>query len=100
LDPHLDGANAASGTPYFTASRGDKYKAWDASATFDYMPNQFITFRAEYNDRSADLPYFAGREGVTPPGGNTGPAGSLVPGWSPDLRKNERRLTTALLVKS
>jgi hypothetical protein len=36
---------------------------------------------------------------VTPPGGNTGPAGSQVPGWSPDLRKSENRITLALLVK-
>ena len=24
------------------------YKAWDASATLDYMPSQYITFRWEY----------------------------------------------------
>jgi len=33
------------GTPYFTASPGDRFKAWDGSATFDYMPSQFTTFR-------------------------------------------------------
>ena len=99
LVPPINGATAASGTPYFTAGPGDKYKAWDASGTFDFMPNQFVTFRFEYNYRSADVPYFAGRGGVTPPGGNTGPAGSAVPGWAPDLVKSERRLTGALLVK-
>jgi hypothetical protein len=36
---------------------------------------------------------------VTPPGGNTGPAGSLVPGFTPDLRHSESRLTFAFLVK-
>ena len=43
------------------------------SVTFDYMPSQFITFRAEFNHRAANVPYFSGPGGVTPPGGNTGP---------------------------
>lgn len=73
LLPPINGATAFSGTPYFTANPGDKFKAWDASATFDYMPSQFITFRLEYNHRAANVPYFAGPGGVTPPGGNTGP---------------------------
>jgi len=99
LIPPINGATAASGTPYFTANPGDPYKAWDASATFDYMPSQYITFRWEYNHRAANVPYFSGRGGVTPPGGNTGTAGSLVDGWAPDLRKTEDRLNMAILVK-
>jgi hypothetical protein len=99
LVPPINGATAASGTPYFTAAPGDKYKAWDGSFTFDYMPTQFSTFRVEYNYRGANVPYFAGQGGVTPPGGNSGPAGSLVPGFSPDLRKSENRMTFAFLVK-
>jgi hypothetical protein len=63
------------------------------------MPSQFVTFRAEYNYRKANVPYFAGQGGVTPPGGNTGAPGLLVPGWAPDLRKSENRITFALLVK-
>ncbi len=99
LVPPINGATALSGTPYFTAAPGDPYKAWDVQATFDYMPSQFVTFRAEFNHRAASVPYFAGPGGVTPPGGNTGPAGSLVPGWAPDLAKTENRVTFALLVK-
>jgi len=99
LIPPINGATAFSGTPYFTAAPGDKYRAWDASVTFDYMPTQFSTFRIEYNHRAANVPYFTGREGVTPPGGNTGAPGSFVPGFAPDLRKYERRFTIALLVK-
>lgn len=99
LLPPINGATAFSGTPYFTTNPGDPYKAWDASVTFDYMPTQFSTFRFEYNHRAANVPYFAGPGGVTPQGGNRGPAGSLVPGFSPDLRKYERRFTIALLVK-
>jgi hypothetical protein len=99
LLPPINGATAASGTPYFTENPGDPYKAWDASATFDYMPSQYITFRWEYNHRHANVPYFSGPGGVTPPGGNTGTSGSLVSGWSPDLRKSEDRLNLAILVK-
>jgi hypothetical protein len=36
---------------------------------------------------------------VTPPGGNTGAPGSVVPGFTPDLRNSENRITLALLVK-
>ncbi|HEV3042017.1 MAG TPA: outer membrane beta-barrel protein [Candidatus Angelobacter sp.] len=99
LLPPINGATAASGTPYFTENPGDPYKALDASATFDYMPSQYITFRWEYNYRAANVPYFSGSGGITPPGGNTGPAGSLVSGFLPDLRKRENRLNLALLVK-
>jgi hypothetical protein len=112
LLPPINGATATSGTPYFTENPGDPYKAWDVSGTFDYMPSQYITFRWEYNYRAANVPYFSGSGGVTPPGGNTGAPGSMVclsgftvcngsPAntWFPDLRKNETRLNMAILVK-
>ena len=99
LLPPINGATAASGTPYFTENPGDPYKAWDISTTFDYMPSQYITFRWENNHRAANVPYFSGSGGVTPPGGNTGSPGYVVAGWSPDLRKTEDRLNMAILVK-
>jgi hypothetical protein len=108
LVPPINGATAASGTPYFTANPGDQFKALDATLTFDWMPSQFITFRIEYNFRAANVPYFAGPGGITPPGASNtttgsqvtvGSPGSLVPGWSPDLRKTENRINMALLVK-
>ncbi len=99
LLPPINGASAFSGTPYFTTNPGDPYKAWDFSTTFDYMPSQFSTFRFEFNHRAANVPYFSGPGGVTPPGGNTGAAGSLVPGFTPDLRKYENRITFAVLIK-
>jgi hypothetical protein len=112
LLPPINGATAASGTPYFTENPGDPYKAWDISGTFDWMPSQYITFRWEYNHRAANVPYFSGPGGVTPPGGNQGTAGSLVclnafatcdgtpaTTWFPDLRKTENRGTMAILVK-
>jgi hypothetical protein len=58
-----------------------------------------VTVRFEGNHRAASVPYFAGPGGVTPPGGNAGPPGSPVPGFTPDLRKSENRMTAALLVK-
>ena len=99
LLPPINGATAVSGTPYFTESPGDPYRAWDASLTFDFMPAQFITWRLELNHRGANVPYFAGSGGVTPPAGNSAPLGAIVPGWIPDLRKAEDRMTIALLVK-
>lgn len=99
LIPPVNGATAASGTPYFTANPGDTFKAWDASLTVDYMPDDFSTFRVELNHRAANVPYFAGPGGVTPPGGNIGAPGSAVDGFTPDLRKAETRMTLALLVK-
>jgi hypothetical protein len=99
LLPPINGATAFTGTPYFTANPGDKFRAWDASATFDYMPSQFFTWRFELNHRASNVPYFSGPGGITPPGGNTGSLGSFVPGWAPDLRKYETRYTIALLLK-
>jgi hypothetical protein len=115
LLPPINGATAASGTPYFTENPSDPYRAWDVSGTFDWMPSQYITFRWEYNHRAANVPYFSGSGGVTPPAGNTFGApgalvclnGSLAPStgcgpvglWQPDLRKSENRLNMAILVK-
>jgi hypothetical protein len=99
LLPPINGATAASGTPYFTQNPGDPFKAWDTSATFDYMPNQYITFRWEYNYRHANVPYWSGSGGVTPTGGNQGAPGSLVAGFTPDLRRDESLLNMAILVK-
>ncbi len=90
LLPPINSAVAYTGTPYFTQNPGDPFKAWDISATFDYMPKQYITFRWEYGYRHANVPYWTGQGGITPPGGNTGGqgvfggensgGGALVPG--------------------
>jgi hypothetical protein len=99
LLPPVNGATAFSGTPYFTESPGDPFVAWDAQLTADFMPSQFLTFRIEFCHRHANVPYFAGAGGETPPGGNQGAPGSIVDGWSPDLVTSENRITAALLVK-
>jgi hypothetical protein len=100
LTPPINGATAFSGTSgHFTQNPGDKFKAWDSSVTFDYMPNQYVTWRAEWNHREANVNYFAGPGGVTPAGGNQGAPGSAVTGFTPDLRNTENRITLALLVR-
>jgi len=103
LLPPINGATATSGTPYFTENPGDPFKAWDISATYDYMPSQYITFRWEFNHRHANVPYWTGPGGITPPGGNNGNPGAVVvqngTTWEPDLRHTEDRATMAILVK-
>jgi hypothetical protein len=98
LLPPINGATAISGTPYFTENPGQPFKAWDTSATFSYMPSQYITFQFEYDHRASNVPYFSGPGGITPPGGNTGAPGSLVPGFAPDLVKTQNTLDMAIMV--
>lgn len=99
LLPPINGATAASGTPYFPENPGDPFKAWDMQTTFDYLPSQYVTFRGEFVHRHASVPYFTGPGGITPPNGNQGAPGSAVTNWTPDLRNAESRMTFALLVK-
>ena len=128
LLPPINGESAitaSTNSPYFTENPGDPFKAWDSSVTFDYMPKQYITFRWEYDYRHASVPYWTGRGGITPPGGNTGaptdyvcnngvssgqealgpattfctsaPQNSSV--WFPDLRRDESFIDMSILVK-
>ena len=83
LLPPINGANAFTGSPYFTENPGDKAHMYDATVTFDYMPSQWLTFRWEGGYRHSDVPYFTGRGGFTPPNGvnsflNTGSPASYV----------------------
>jgi hypothetical protein len=99
LLPPINGATAITGSPYFTENPGDQFKAWDLSETFDYMPSQYITFRWEFDHRAANVPYFSGPGGITPPGGNNGNPAATVAGWSPDLVKDQNTLNMAIMVK-
>jgi len=108
--------SAATNSPYFTENPGDPFKAWDGSITFDWMPRQYITFRWEFDHRHANVPYWSGPGGITPPGGNNGYpseyacmngspsltiAGCNGNGgvWYPDLRRNENFIDLDILVK-
>jgi len=68
LLPPINGADAVTGSPYFTENPGDKYHGVDGTITFDWMPDQFITFRLEEGFRHSDVPYWTGKGGISPPG--------------------------------
>jgi Putative beta-barrel porin-2, OmpL-like. bbp2 len=104
LLPPINGATAstqASSTAQtsFTENPGDQFKAWDSSITLQYMPSQFITWDVEFDHRQANVPYFAGQGGITPPGGNQAPIGGNVPGFTPDLETTENRINLAMIVR-
>ena len=129
LLPPINGATAITGTPYYTENAGDRAQMHDGTITFDYMPAQFITFRLESGYRYSDTPYWTGRRGITPPGGNNGNAahyqcaaggdsgygyGNTVAAaqacagegadpatalWWPDLRTNQTVSTIAIMVR-
>ncbi len=88
----INGADAVSGSPYFPTFPGSLYKAWDTTASFYYMPKQYISFVWEYGYRHANQPYFTGRGGITPPNGNNGSPADYVCmdgsstgfGWAPN----------------
>ena len=71
LLPPINGATAVTGSAYFPEDPGQPFHAEDGTITWDYMPTQYITFRSEYGYRHSDVPYWAGRGGSTPPGGNS-----------------------------
>ena len=72
LLPPINGATASTGTPYFTENPGQKFDGYDYQITFDWMPTQFVTWRAEFTERGTNVPTWAGPGGMTPPGGNNG----------------------------
>ena len=96
LVPPINGANATSGAADFT---GHDFFGYDVQVTGDYMPTRNVTFRLEYTHRAANVPYFSGAGGVTPPGGNQGQPGSHVDGFEPDLVKTEDRVTAAMMIR-
>ena len=95
--PSATNPTQTEGTHPFDTSAGTQFKGWDCSTNFDWMPNQSITFRAEFVHREANVPYFAGSGGVTSPTGYTTTA--LPAGWQPDLVKMENRIIFAVLFR-
>lgn len=81
----------------FSANPGDQFSGWDASTNLDFMPNQSLTFRVEFVHRAANVPYFAGRGGVTSQTGYS--TSTLDPNWRPDLVKSENRFVLAMLFR-
>jgi hypothetical protein len=112
LTPPINGATAASGSPYFTQQPGQRLFQWDTQLNFQYMPKDWITWWTEATFRHSDVPYWVGNGGITPPGGNNGSPTSCVGGganaltgqcspgdWFPDLRTREVIWGAGVLVK-
>jgi hypothetical protein len=122
LLPPIDGAWAAVGSAYFPEPPGSTAKMFDGTLTFQYMPKQYITWWAELGYRHSNVPYFSGRGGITPPGGNNGlpqyftcmngtssGTGNLAAAqaacggandvWYPDLRESTSSLGFGVMVK-
>jgi hypothetical protein len=112
LTPPINGATAASGSPYFTQQPGQKLYQWDSQINLQYMPNDWITWWTEATFRHSSVPYWSGVGGITPPGGNNGSPASCVGGgadpntgncsagdWYPDLRTREVVVGAGLMVK-
>jgi hypothetical protein len=112
LTPPINGATAASGSPYFTQQPGQKLYQWDTQLNLQYMPKDWITWWTEATFRHSSVPYWSGSGGVTPPGGNTGSPASCVGGgsdattgncsandWFPDLRTREVVVGAGVMVK-
>ena len=70
LVPPINGESATSSalnSPYFQMNPGDLFKGWDSTVTFDYMPKEWLTWRWEWGLRGSNIPYWNGRNGMTPP---------------------------------
>ncbi len=72
LLPPINGADAISGSPYFPENPGMPARMWDGSIGLQWMPRQYITWWVETVYRHSNVPYWTGRGGITPPGGNNG----------------------------
>jgi hypothetical protein len=122
LLPPINGADAVSGSPYFPGNPGSQAHMWDASIGLQYMPKKYITWWTEAGYRHSDVPYWTGRGGITPPGGNNGAPGQFAcitgapsgtsdlnaayaacggPGtvWFPDLRRGQATVSAGVMVK-
>lgn len=95
--PNSNNPTQTAGAFPFSANPGDDFQGWDASTNIDYMPTQNLTIRAELVHRHANIPYFAGKGGMTSPSGYTTTA--LDNTWRPDLVKTENRVILALLFR-
>lgn len=80
-------------TDAIAADPKQKLNIFQGTATFDIMPNDFITCRFEYGYRKSNVPYFAGRQGTTSPDGWID---TPVNNWRPALQKTENRVTVAV----
>jgi hypothetical protein len=83
----------------FKENPGDPHKALDASATFQLNADPIHYFPLEVRPSLGERPQFFRARWHYAVRGSTGAPGSFVPGFTPDLVKNEGRLNLAILVK-
>ena len=75
------------GSPY-VLPQGDKpFVGGGLTATLDYLPSPWLLWRLEYAHRNANVPFFSGHGGISPPGGAASAAS-----FTPDLRKSDDRI--------
>ena len=125
LLPPIDGADAVSGTPYFTENPGQRAHMWDSTVTFQYMPRAVHHLVGGGWISPLRCPVFRGaRRSHASRGGNNGAsailhlherrdvrnqrtsrraeaacgggAGSV---WFPDLRRSEAKVSVGVMVK-
>lgn len=87
-----------AGNAVLTQNPGDQFEGWDASAGFQFMPNNYLTFGIEFVTRHTNVPYFSGRGGVTSPNGWNPPIGDPT-GFKADLVKDENRLILSTIFR-
>lgn len=95
--PNANNPTSTAGNFPFSANAGDKFEGADCSANIEWMPNEHVSFRAEYVYRQSSVPYFAGAGGVTSPTGYS--TSALSPDWKPDLVTSEQRIIIAVLFR-
>ena len=122
LLPPINGATAVTGSPYFPENPGLQAHMYDGSLNYQWMPREHFTWWLEGVYRHSDIPYWTGRGGITPPGGNNGvptqfacnngaASGatdldtaitncSTVGGvFFPDMRRGQATIATGILIK-
>ncbi len=87
-----------AGNGVMTQNPGDKFEGWDASANVQFMPNEYVTFGAEFVTRHTNVPYFSGHGGVTSPNGWNAPIGNPT-GYVADLVKDENRIILSAIFR-
>ncbi len=95
--PNPSNPTETEGKYPFSANPGDKFEGWDFSTNIDFLLNQSTQFRIEFVTRNSNVPYFAGKGGVTSQTGYSTTA--LDPNWRPDLVKKDNRIIFVILFR-
>ena len=75
-------------SPYSLPDKG-AFLGGGFTSTLDFLPSPWIVWRLEYAHRAANIPYFSGSGGITPPAA-TATTSPLL--FTPDLRKDDDRI--------